>query len=241
MLTKTRKEHLLENYSLIWKKIKKSLAKRGGNRPVKVMAAAKYARDEDVRFLLENTDMRAVGENRLQDAQRKWTGTVLSPLRSRTELHFIGRIQSNKAKKICEFFDFVDSLDSMRTAEILDRHCEKAGKRLPVLIQVKLTDSSSQSGISLEEVPEFAKNLFRLENLVPGGIMAIAPVSDNPENLREVFAGVNAVYRRVFEKRPRGEGSENYLSMGMSSDFETAVEEGANLPRIGHLLFTGPQ
>lgn len=230
----TRKTALLANIKGIFSRIA-SACRRGGRDAgaVKLLAVTKYAADADVRLLAETGLLAAAGESRIQDAKARWTGGgPLSDLRGRVELHFIGHLQTNKAKAAAEIFDWVDSVDSLRLAAELSRHAEALGKKLPVLIQLKLNDSATQSGVAPGEAAALLSEIRKLPGLEPRGYMGIAPAEASAGELHSVFAAARKIFDRDFP------GPGNHLSLGMSGDFEAAVEAGATLPRVGELIFS---
>ena len=207
---------------------------RSGRNPAEVSLAAvtKYAAREQIAALLRDGRVKFIGESRLQDALVKWADMAAGGVKKR----FIGHLQTNKAARAAEFFDAVDSVDNLRIAEALSKRACELEKKLDVLIQLKLTDSASQSGVGLEAAPRLADGIRKLPGLRLLGYMAIAPRVSDPQELRPVF-------RRVmsgFEKNFAGvEG--RILSLGMSEDFEVAVEEGSTLPRIGSAIFSAQE
>ncbi|MCX5785822.1 MAG: YggS family pyridoxal phosphate-dependent enzyme [Elusimicrobia bacterium] len=234
-----RKEKLLGNLTNITERIKSACEKASRNAAeVELLAVTKYASVEDTRLLVETGKIKLAGESKVQDAEKKWINGPLADLRPSVELHFIGHLQTNKAALAVDFFDSVDCVDSMKLALALNVHAAKAGKRLPILIQLKLTDSPSQHGVTPEDAPGLLEDIRELSNLSPEGYMAIAPVSREPETLRPLFASVKKIFDRDFPAGVNNDGRRNRLSLGMSGDFEQAVAEGANLPRLGSLLFT---
>ncbi len=229
----TRKTALLAKIKEISSRIE-SACRRGGRDPgtVKLLVVTKYAKSEDVILLADAGALKAAGESRVQDARTRWTGSgPLAGLRGSVELHFIGHLQTNKAKAAAGLFDWVDSVDSLKIAYELSRHAAALGKKLPVLIQLKLNDSPTQSGISPDEAPALLAEVRRLPGVEPRGYMGIAPEGASAEGLKTAFLAAKAAFDRDF----RGRG--NYLSLGMSGDFEAAVEAGSNLPRLGGLVF----
>jgi pyridoxal phosphate enzyme (YggS family) len=229
----TRKTALLANIKDISSRIAAACL-RGSRDPraIKLLVVTKYAQDADVLLLAEAGALTAAGESRVQDARARWTGDgPLAGLRGRVELHFIGHLQTNKAKAAAELFDWVDSVDSLKVASELSRHAAALGKKLPVLIQLRLNDSPTQSGVSPDEAPALLAEVRKLPGVEPRGYMGIAPEGASPAELKAVFLRAKAVFDRDF----RGPG--NYLSLGMSGDFEAAVEAGSNLPRLGGLVF----
>jgi len=206
--------------------------KRSGRKAsdVTLMAVTKYATDADVLALLSTGLVQHIGESRVQQALARWTKPDFA--KYSVIKHFIGHLQKNKAALAAQFFDFIDSIDDIETAKLLSSHAEKHGKILHVLVQIKLTDRSSQSGLALADAPALVAALHNLPNIIPCGYMAIAPQTDNVAQLRALFMQVHAAFERDFPV-----GQERYLSLGMSNDFEVAVEAGSTLPRIGSNLF----
>lgn len=229
----TRKTALLANMKEISSRIE-SACLRGGRDAgaVRLLVVTKYAKDGDVILLAEAGALKTAGESRVQDARARWTGAgPLAGLRAGVELHFIGHLQTNKARAAAELFDWVDSVDSLKVAAELSRHAAALGKKLPVLIQLKLNDSPTQSGVFPDEAPALLAEIRKLPGVDPRGYMGIAPEGAAPEDQKAVFRKAKAVFDRDFS------GPGNYLSLGMSGDFEAAVEAGSNLPRLGGLVF----
>ena len=228
----TRKGALISNFTGITARMAASRKESGApGLPPHFMAVTKYAADEDVRILVEAGLVSIAGESRVQDARARWTAGRLAPLRSRVTLHFIGHLQANKAKAAVELFDWIDSVDSFRIAAEIDRHAAVLGKVMPVMIQLKLNDSPTQSGTAPAQAGELLERLRGLKNLDPRGYMGIAPVNASQGEIRAAFAQA----RKIFDRDFQGPGC--HLSLGMSGDFELAVEAGSTLPRIGSSLF----
>ncbi|MDD2773843.1 MAG: YggS family pyridoxal phosphate-dependent enzyme [Elusimicrobiales bacterium] len=233
----TSAEQITANAKAVISRIAAACA-RAGRDPaqVELLAVTKYAGPAQIRALLETGLARHAGESRMQGAAEKWNSPELAGLRAGVTLHFLGHLQSNKAAKAASFFDAIDSVDSMETARVLSRKAAQAGRKLPVLIQVKLTEKETQSGVSAAEASALVRETAKLEGLAPRGYMAIAPVTSDPEELRPYFRAVKRLFDADFA-RPAAPDSKNYLSLGMTHDFEIAVEEGSNLPRVGSAIF----
>ncbi len=226
-----REEALVNNFQTVQAALA-AACQRSGRRlqDITLLAVTKYAQDQDVLTLLEKGLIRHVGESRVQQALSRWTRPDFA--RFDTVKHFIGHLQKNKAAKAAQLFDFVDSLDCPETAHALERALPP-GKTLRALVQVKLTDKDTQSGLALPQARPLARELKKtLSGVRVCGYMAIAPQGAAQEELRALFRSVKQAFDEDF---PAGE--ERYLSLGMSQDFETAVEEGSSLPRIGSKLF----
>jgi len=175
------------------------------------------------------------GENRVQEFAAK--APELGASRIRMRCHLIGHLQSNKAAKAAEIFDAVDSLDSLRLAERLDEAAGKCGKRLPVLIEVKLSPEETKAGL-LPESDEAAQLLDRLPDLVhleARGLMTIAPWGAPDDITRACFRNLRLLRDRWAQAHPRL--NLDVLSMGMSGDFALAIAEGTSRIRVGTALF----
>ena len=170
-----------------------------------------------------NAGIRHFGESRVQEAKTKIE--QLQRLKPDINWHMVGHLQTNKAKTAAAIFDIIHSVDSLNLAETLN-NCSP--KRLPVLIQVNVSAEATKGGFMLSEVQETVKQMRRLPNLDIQGLMTIAPWVDNAEEVRPVF-------RRL--RQLRDALGLKHLSMGMSDDFEVAIEEGATLVRIGRAIF----
>ena len=225
-----REEMLVANFQKIQTALS-SACQRSGRDPkeITLLAVTKYAKDQDVLTLLQKGLIRHVGESRVQQAQRRWEKPDFA--RFHTVKHFIGHLQKNKAAKAAQLFDFVDSLDSLQTAEALEKNLPQ-GKMLHTLVQVKLTEKETQSGLPLTEARKLVQELKKLSRIQVCGYMAIAPQGATEAELRQLFRPLKQAFDEDF-----GSQEEKYLSLGMSEDFETAVEEGSSLPRIGSKLF----
>jgi pyridoxal phosphate enzyme (YggS family) len=170
-----------------------------------------------------NLGIRNFGENRVQEAEGKITG--LSDLRGAITWHMVGHLQSNKAKDALHLFDIIHSVDSVRLAAILNR-LAKAPFR--ILLEVNVAGETTKAGFKPDEVGAAVKEIKQFSNLKLLGLMTVAPMTDEPEKVRPVF-------RRLRELRD-SLGLE-HLSMGMTDDFEVAVEEGSTMLRIGRAIF----
>jgi hypothetical protein len=175
------------------------------------------------------------GENRVQEFANK--SAALSPKRKSMECHLIGHLQSNKAARAAELFDGIDSLDSLRLAERLDEAAGRYGKRLPVLIEVKLSPEATKTGLAPEsaEVAQLLERLPDLLNLNPRGLMTIAPWGAPDDLARACFRSLRSWRDRLASAHPNLHL--DVLSMGMSGDFRLAIAEGSTRIRIGTALF----
>jgi PLP dependent protein len=174
------------------------------------------------------------GENRVQEAQAK------SPLIAALpglQLHLIGPLQNNKTNKAAELFHAIDTIDSLRTAERLNNAAATLNKRLPILIEVKLSPEETKHGLAPEDLPELLDALTPLTHLCPTGLMTVPPWSDNTpegaETARPYFARLRQLRDENLSRCP----TLTQLSMGMSNDFRVAIEEGSTTVRIGTAIF----
>jgi pyridoxal phosphate enzyme (YggS family) len=171
-----------------------------------------------------------VGENRVQEAQAK------QPEVSGLEWHLIGPLQSNKARKAVELFSAVHSIDRLKIAQALDREAAMQNRRLRGFLEVNLGRETSKHGFDPDSLIDLVRPLAELEALTIVGLMAIPPLETEPVKARVWFARLRELRDRLCA-RPEWSGCPGQLSMGMSGDFEIAVEEGATHVRIGTLLF----
>ena len=174
---------------------------------------------------------RVFGENRVQEALGK--AAACGP---GLAWHLIGHLQSNKAKAAVRFFDVVESLDSPGLAAELDRRAGEQGRRLRVLVQVKLAEEAGKSGVAQREAPALVETVARLPNLELAGLMTIPPPPEKPEDSRVWFERLRGMRDR-WDGECCPPGALRELSMGISADYEVAIEEGATIVRIGSVLF----
>lgn len=173
-----------------------------------------------------------IGENRVQEAVAKYNALKSASIR----WHMIGHLQTNKAKDAVRIFDLIQSVDSFRLALELDKQAKKIGKIQDILIEVKTSQEAAKFGISLEEAHELIKEASSLNNINIRGLMTIAPLGEGADEARPYFRMLRELRDRLNGLGPRLNRLE-FLSMGMSCDFEVAVEEGANMVRLGRIIF----
>ncbi|MCD6274023.1 MAG: YggS family pyridoxal phosphate-dependent enzyme [Deltaproteobacteria bacterium] len=173
-----------------------------------------------------------LGENFIQEAREK-TDHLSS---CNVSWHFIGHLQSNKAKYAVRMFDFIHTVDSMKLALEINKRAEKINKIQNILIQVNISGELSKSGVEPEKIMNLLKEISRLKNLSVKGLMAMPPYFSNPEKARPFFASLRKLREAIKEEDIPDIFMEE-LSMGMTGDFEAAIEEGATLVRIGTAIF----
>ncbi|SPF31593.1 putative enzyme [Candidatus Sulfotelmatobacter kueseliae] len=179
--------------------------------------------------------LRLFGENRVQEFAAK--AGALADLAA-AEWHMVGHLQTNKAAKAVELFSAVDSLDSLKLAEKLDAAARALGKKLPVLIEINLGGEEAKSGLALDsrELEEILLAAPRFEALEFRGLMTVPPFTDNPEDARLYFRKLRQL-RHAIAARQLPAIRMDALSMGMSHDFEVAIEEGSTCVRVGTAIF----
>lgn len=210
-------------------------AERVGRRPeeVKLIAVTKNVSVEHIREALA-AGVTALGENRVQEALPK--AKALGP---GVEWHFIGHLQTNKVKYLVEWVSCLHSLDRLRLAEELEKQGARSGRDWSVLVQVNVTGESTKFGLSPSELKPFLEEIARFPHVKVRGLMTIGPLSEDPEEVRPVFRRLRQMAEEIAREGWPGVSME-HLSMGMSNDFEVAVEEGATMVRIGTAIF-GPR
>jgi len=171
------------------------------------------------------------GENRVQEALPKIAAFHPQGLR----WHMIGHLQSNKAGKVVNPFYCVHSVDSLHLAQALSRHADEQGKNLSVLLQVNVSGEASKEGIPLAESSELASQIVALPHIHVDGLMTIAPLVEDPEQVRPVFRALRLLREQLRAELPQC--SWQHLSMGMTGDYSIAIEEGATIVRIGRAIF----
>lgn len=175
----------------------------------------------------------ALGENRVQEAENK----IVEVGRDAAEWHLIGHLQSNKARKAVELFDVIQSLDSVELAQRLERICIEEGRsELPVFVEVDLAGEETKSGIAEDELPKLVRVLHSCICLRLDGLMIVPPYTEDVELVRPYFKHLRKIRDSLFNEGSFG-GRSGELSMGMSHDFEVAIEEGATVVRIGTDIF----
>jgi hypothetical protein len=177
-----------------------------------------------------------IGESYIREARDKYG--ILSGLP--VSRHFIGHLQTNKAKYAVRMFDLIHAVDSIRLAAEIDIQARKINKIQDVLIQINIGRENTKSGMDEEDLPEAINETARFQNISVKGLMAIPPFFDDPESVRPYFARLRVLRDKIRGSIPEnaaGNFSMDELSMGMSGDFEAAIEEGATLVRIGTAIF----
>jgi PLP dependent protein len=205
---------------------------RRANRPESDVALMAVSKIHPVEMILEAyaAGQRLFGENRVQEFQEK------SPhVKDLTEaqFHLIGPLQSNKTAKAAELFDAIDAVDSLKIAQRLSTAASALGKKLPVLIEVKLSHEESKHGLAPDELPALLAAMNELESIAAVGLMTVPPWSEDAEAARPYFRELRRLRDEAVVRFPRV----TQLSMGMSNDFIVAIEEGSTCVRVGTAVF----
>ncbi len=200
---------------------------------VTLVGAAKTRTAAEIQEAVD-AGVKIIGENYVQEAER-----AFKVIGRRAKWHLIGPLQRNKAKKAVEIFDMIETVDSVRIAREIDKRCRVIGKIMPVLIEINSGREEQKAGIFPEDALELIREISGLSNIKIMGLMTMGPRFGNPEDSRPYFVET----RKIFEKiKPLNlpNVKVQYLSMGMTNSYKIAIEEGANMVRIGTLIF-GPR
>ena len=224
---------LLENIKNVYRKIS-SAAIRSGRNPfdVKLIAVTKTVGMDKIKEAID-LGLRIFGENRVQEAEQKITDCRLQIANCKLEWHMIGHLQKNKAKKAIQLFDLIHSLDSIELAKELNKYAERERKIQRALIEVKLSGEETKYGVVRENLMDLIESVSRMNNLKLEGLMTMPPFFDNPEMARPFFKGL----RELRDNAEKSGYKLLELSMGMTTDFEVAILEGATMVRIGTGIF----
>jgi pyridoxal phosphate enzyme (YggS family) len=207
-------------------------AKRAGRDPssVRLVVVTKTIDIERIREAV-SSGATLLGENRVQEAKEKIE--KLGPIAS---WHLIGHLQTNKAKYAVKLFDLVHSVDNLELAKEIDRQASKIGKVQSVLIEVNIAGEASKAGMAVKAAPALVREIAKLKNVSIQGLMTMPPFSDDPEDSRPYFCVLRELAESIAKENIPGVSMQE-LSMGMSGDFEVAVEEGATMVRVGTAIF----
>jgi pyridoxal phosphate enzyme (YggS family) len=222
---------IINNLEEIRQRINQSALKVNRDpKSIRLIAVTKYATVPEIIEAIK-AGVVEVGENRVQDGIAK-----LPLLPGNVTKHMIGTLQTNKVKLAVEYFDLIHSVDRIRVADELKKQSAKLRKKVEVLIQLNLTGEETKHGASVDELPGLIERIGSSEYLIPAGLMTIGPLTDDPETVRPIFRRMRVIFEATARDLKLG-SSWRYLSMGMSQDYQVAVEEGANLLRIGTAIF----
>ncbi|MGE5415522.1 MAG: YggS family pyridoxal phosphate-dependent enzyme [Acidobacteriota bacterium] len=199
---------------------------------ITLVAVSKTVNEKAVLDAYQN-GVRDFGENRVQELADK------ERIVSQARWHLIGRLQTNKVKDVLGKAFLIHSLDRWALAEYIEKRATKMGINVPVLLQVNVAGETSKAGVTVPETVLFLDSLGQFPHITVRGLMTIAPEVEDPEEVRPVFRELRRLFD-VISKQSYTNVDMKYLSMGMTQDFEVAIEEGANIIRVGRALF-GPR
>ncbi len=222
---------ITENLDHVKERIQKACERSGRNsKDVTLVAVSKTKPEEDI-MELYRAGQRDFGENYIQELRKKH-----DDLPKDIRWHMIGHLQRNKVKYIAEYVTLIHSVDSMELAETIEKEAVKHNRTIPVLIEVNVAQEESKFGVSLEEAPKLAEEISTLPHVEVRGFMTSAPFVENPEDDRSVF---RSLHQLSVDMKTKNHNNVNVdvLSMGMTNDFEVAVEEGSTMVRVGTAIF----
>jgi len=197
---------------------------------IELVAAAKTRTPEEVLEAVE-AGIRIVGENYVQEAIR-----AKDVVGNRARWHFIGHLQKNKVKKAVSIFDMIETVDSFELAKEIDKYCKRVGKVMPVLVEVNSGREPQKFGVMPEETEGLIRAISRFDNIKVMGLMTMGPRFGDPEESRPYFRETKRIFDNL-KKAHIPNVEMRYLSMGMSNSYHIAIEEGANIVRIGTKIF----
>lgn len=228
-----RCKSISENLKLIRENISESAIKSGRNyEDIKLMAVTKTVPVEYINYSIDNCGIDLIGENKVQEFLSKKDTLHLEGV----EKHLIGHLQTNKVKKIVSLVDMIQSVDSVHLAEEISKQAVNNSIVSDILLEVNIGSEESKTGFDKGVFLESLSKISELPNLNVKGIMTIPPICDNEKELRKYFTTMSQYFNDIKEKQYKNFNME-ILSMGMSGDYELAIECGANLVRIGSLIY----
>ena len=227
--------YMNRNYAGIRERIA-AAAKRVGREPPLLVAAVKYTDAEHINYLHRVLGVNDVGENRVQQLLEHWETVDREGLR----FHFIGTLQSNKVKYIIDKVDLIHSCDSLSLAKEIDKQAAKHDRVMDVLCEINSGREPNKSGVMPEEAADFCLALGNFSHVCLRGFMTMAPICEKKEDYRKFFQETYRQGLDIWAKKLHNIGRPIF-SMGMSGSFEVAIEEGADLVRVGRALFAEPE
>nr|WP_276536999.1 YggS family pyridoxal phosphate-dependent enzyme [Anaerosalibacter massiliensis] len=214
----------------IQENIENALIKSGRKDDVNLIAVTKTVNVDTINDAI-SLGVNNIGENKVQEIQKKYDNIY-----DKVNWHMIGHLQSNKVKYIIDNVDLIHSLDRISLAKEINKRAKAKEKIKDVLIQVNISEEKSKFGLKKEEVLPFIERVLEMENINIKGLMTMAPYAEDPEKIRYVFRDLRNLGYKI-EDRNYKNIEMKYFSMGMTNDYEIAIEEGANMIRVGTALF----
>ena len=221
------------NLQRVREEISQALARRRTKLDTEEVKLIAVTKNHEVTMMREAIDLGVdeIGENRIQEASEKF-----ATLDRKVKWHLIGHLQTNKVKPAVKMFDLIHSIDSVHLATAVDRAAKAIDKVQDILIQVNLAKEESKTGIEIEELDKLIEVVNECDNLRLCGLMMIAPNYEDVEQCRPLFGQMYELYQQL-KGRDLNKADIKYLSMGMTHDYKIAIEEGANLVRVGTAIF----
>jgi len=220
-----------ENLKEIESRIRQSAEKSGRTSDrIKLVVVTKTVEPARIKEAIK-LGVKIIGENRVQEAEEKF-----KEITEKVEKHLVGHLQTNKVKKAVELFDLIQSVDSVHLAEEISKRAQEKGRMMEVLVEVNTSGEKTKFGVEPEQTVPLVESISKLEGIKIRGLMTIGLFSDDPEATRPCFKRLKVLFDEIKSaKIPNVEMSN--LSMGMTGDFEVAIEEGSNMVRIGTGIF----
>ncbi len=223
------KQYLNDNYQSLIRDIKETCVRTGKDfNEITLIAVSKTFPAEDINIVREAGQVH-FGENKVQELKSKFD--ILG--NENINWHLIGHLQTNKVKYIADFVHLIHSVDSLKLAEVINEQAVKHNRKIDILVQVNTSNEDQKSGIEPEEAGDLCSAISKLGNINIKGLMTIGMFTDDEDIIRNNFKALKTVY----DELKRVYSSFQYLSMGMTSDYRIAIEEGANMLRIGSAIF----
>ena len=197
---------------------------------MQLVAAAKAREPHEILTAVE-AGVQIIGENYVQEVERAY-----EIIGNRVKWHFIGHLQKNKIKKAVQLFDMIETVDSVDLARAIDSRCAQIGKVMPVLIEINSGREKQKSGVLPEDAEQLVRDIAGFNNVRVAGLMTMGPQLGNPEDSRPYFVETRRVFNAI-GRLDLPDVEMKYLSMGMTNSYRVALEEGANMVRIGTRIF----
>jgi len=197
---------------------------------VELVAAAKARTPEEVLQAIQS-GVKIIGQNYVQEGE-----SIYKEIGEKAKWHFIGRLQRNKVKRAVDIFDMIETVDSVELAEEIDKRCSHIGTVMPVLVEINSGREEQKSGVSPENAEQLVKEISNLQHIKVMGLMTMGPRFGNPEDSRPYFVETKRLFENI-KKLDLPNVEMRYLSMGMTNSYKIALEEGANIVRIGTKIF----
>lgn len=199
---------------------------------VKIVAVSKYVEEGDIEEAY-NSGIRDFGESKAVEALRK-RENLSEEVEKNSTWHFIGRLQTNKVKKVVGKYEYIHSVDSLKLAQVIAEEAEKQNIVQKILLQINISEEESKTGIRIKQIKDVIEKILSLNYIKVVGLMTMAPLSQEESQIKKVFAGLREIREKINKEynTPITE-----LSMGMSSDYKIAIEEGSTIIRLGNKVF----